>query len=116
MVVPIPYPLRIGGYSSFAIPVKSSLPDCDQLTENSMSTNGPFSVMVRSLLVLTRSDGSIIIAFFLDLTDAESLPLSLEKVIVIPTGIWKAGRRHARASLLDSEVLYYICISTRQGG
>ena len=66
--------------------VNSFLLGFNQLTENSSRTNGPFSAMVRSLVVLNRSDGSIITAFFLDRTDAESLPFSLEKVIVMPTG------------------------------
>ena len=70
MVVPIPYPLMMGGYSS----------------ENSISTYGPFSAIVRSLVVLNRSDGSVINAFFFDRTDTEGFDLALVKERFIPVG------------------------------
>ena len=63
------------------------LADRADFTENSRSTKGPFSAMVRSLLVLNRSDGSTIIAFFFELTEADGLLFSFEKVTVMPTGI-----------------------------
>lgn len=63
--------------------------------------------MVRSLVDLNRSLGSAMTCFFLELTDAEGLFLSLCRVIETPWGNWRAGRRQDLASALLREVLYY---------
>ena len=80
----------IGGYSS----------------ENSSNTQGPFSDMVRSLVVLNLSLGSASTCFFFELTEAEGLFLSLCRVMGTPIGNEMAGRRHELVSALLRDVLY----------
>ena len=110
----------IGGYSSCAQVSElydlATLKGEFQFTENSSKTYGPFSDMLRSLVDLNLSLGSAIIALFFLLTVAEGLDLSLEKDSEIPVGNCRAGRRHALASALDSEVLYYIVVSVANSG
>jgi hypothetical protein len=73
-------------------------------TENSRRTKGPFSVNVRSFVVLNRSAGSANSFFFDDVRDG--FDLSLENVMVIPVGNCSVGLCQDLASVLCSTVLY----------